>query len=39
VKHSTTDNVALKAEASVTFSQAPGADPLFTLTGQIAFAF
>jgi hypothetical protein len=39
VKHSTTDHIALKAQAGVTFSRAPGADPLFTLTGQVAFAF
>lgn len=39
VKHSTTDNIALKAQAGVTFSRAPGSDPLFTLTGQVAFAF
>ncbi|HET7503835.1 MAG TPA: porin [Kofleriaceae bacterium] len=39
VKHATSDNIALKAEAGVTFSQAPGADPLFSVTGQVAFAF
>ena len=39
VKHSTTENVALKAEAAVTFSRAPGSDPLFVLTAQLAFAF
>jgi hypothetical protein len=39
VKHSTTDNVALKAQAAVTWPRTPGADPLLTLTGQVAFAF
>jgi hypothetical protein len=39
VKHSTSDNIALKAQASVTFSEAPGTDVLFSLTGQVAFAF
>lgn len=39
VKHSTSENVALKAQAAATFSPAPGSDPLFTFTGQIAFAF
>jgi hypothetical protein len=39
VKHLTSDNVALKAEAGVALSRAPGADPLFSLTGQVAFAF
>jgi hypothetical protein len=39
VKHATTDNVALKAQAGVTLLQAAGSDPLFTLTGQVAFAF
>jgi hypothetical protein len=39
VRHLTSENVALKAQAAVMFSRAPGSDPLFTLTGQIAFAF
>jgi len=39
VKHATSDNIALKGQAAVTFSQTPGADPLFTLTAQVAFAF
>jgi hypothetical protein len=39
VKHATSDNIVLKAEASATLSRAPGADPVFGLTGQVAFAF
>lgn len=39
VKHATSDNIALKAQASLTFFVADGADPLLTLTGQVAFAF
>jgi hypothetical protein len=39
VKHSTSENIALKAEAAVTLPRASGADPRLTLTGQIAFAF
>jgi hypothetical protein len=38
-KHSTSDNIALKAQASVLVSRAPGSDALYTLTGQLAFAF
>jgi hypothetical protein len=39
VKHATSDNIALKVQAGVAFSRAPGSDPLFTVTGQVAFAF
>ena len=39
VKHATSDNVALKAQTGATFPNAPGADPVFTVTGQVAFAF
>jgi hypothetical protein len=39
VKHTTSDNVALKAQAGVAFPAASGADPMVTLTGQVAFAF
>jgi hypothetical protein len=39
VKHSTSENVALKAQASALFPRAMGADTIFTLTGQVAFAF
>jgi len=39
VKHATTDNIALKAQAGVTLPSASGADPRFTVTGQVAFAF
>ena len=39
VKHATSDNIALKAQAAVTFLRAPGVDPLVTLTAQVAFAF
>jgi hypothetical protein len=39
VKHSTTDNIALKLQSGVLFSRAPGAKPLFILIGQLAFAF
>jgi hypothetical protein len=39
VKHAASDNIALKAQAAVIVSRAPDADPLYTLTGQVAFAF
>ena len=39
LKHSTTDNIALKVQAGLTFSERAGTDPLLTLTGQLAFAF
>jgi hypothetical protein len=39
VKHSTTDNIALKLQAAVTSLSAVGSDALFTFTGQVAFAF
>jgi len=39
VRHATSDNIALKAQAGVLLSHAPDRDPLFTFTGQIAFAF
>ena len=39
VKHSTTDNVALKLQAGLAFSDRAGTDPMLTLTGQAAFAF
>ena len=39
VKHNTTENIALKLQAGVTFFNRPGADPMLTLTGQLAFAF
>jgi hypothetical protein len=39
VKHSTSENVVLKLQAGVVVSSAPGSDPLFNVTGQVAFAF
>lgn len=39
VKHSTSENVALKAQGGVLFPRAAGADAVLTLTGQVAFAF
>ena len=39
VKHSTSDNVALKLQAGVLWSRTAGVDPRLTLTGQVAFAF
>ncbi|HEX3758266.1 MAG TPA: hypothetical protein VHW23_06150 [Kofleriaceae bacterium] len=39
VKHATSDNIALKAQAGAVVSHASNTDTLFTLTGQIAFAF
>jgi hypothetical protein len=39
VNHATSDHIALKAEAAVTFSRAPSADALLALTCQVAFAF
>ena len=39
VKHSTSENIALKLQAGVVVSHAPGADALFNVAGQVAFAF
>lgn len=39
VKHATTDNIALKLQAGLMFSDRAGTDPTLTLTGQVAFAF
>lgn len=39
VKHATSECVALKAQAGVTIPRAAGADRIYTLTGQVAFAF
>lgn len=39
LKHATSDNIALKAQAGAVVSRAENTDTLFTLSGQIAFAF
>ncbi|HEY6039320.1 MAG TPA: hypothetical protein VIV58_33790 [Kofleriaceae bacterium] len=39
LKHATTDNIALKVQAGLMFSDRAGSDPMLTLTGQLAFAF
>ena len=39
LKHATTDNVALKLQTGVMFSRRPGTDPVYSVTGQLAFAF
>jgi hypothetical protein len=39
VKHSTSENIVLKLQTGVVVSRAPGSDPLFNVTGQVAFAF
>ena len=39
LKHATTDNVALKGQAGMTFFPHSNAAPILTLTAQLAFAF
>ena len=39
IKHATTDNIALKLQTGVMFSRRPGTDPVYSVTGQLAFAF
>lgn len=39
LKHATSENIALKAQAGVELLHAAGSDPVFTVAGQVAFAF